>query len=181
MSALLTPKMCEEAWEIILPSIKYAADTGLINKYAGTIVVLDPTVSGTVRLSPAQDNYGVVFTATIDPDYECAKKYRDFAHFKAQQTWRTGLSGRQLREQPWHYQEPSNRNPGDLKWAGAINHCGIIVAFSGVQEAYDEWISYMMATQLVARCHVLMADIMSNDDSFIDRGRRNPSTLRQDD
>lgn len=152
MSALLTEEVCQHAWESIMEDVVMTAfSKHTIKRYAGTIVVVDPDCH-TYGFQP-------LFVADVDPRAQGAKQYHEFAVAKAKAAHRTGLSGRELQNRPHFYKRPlGNPNnplsePGDTKYAGAVIHEGLIVAFSGVQQYYDEWIALTFAGLLVAKCH----------------------------
>lgn len=172
MSALLTEEMCQRAWDVIFTAVEQAAHLNVTNKYAGVLVVLDPTLEYAPSLH-AKDHY--LFMKVIRRMDPKADVYRDIAFAKAQLSWRTGRSSRDIQQNAPHlYQEPVNQDPGDVKWGGSIVREGLVVAFSGVEAVYDEWIAGMMADLLIAMCRHEMTKpdgIMSSDNSFIDRNR----------
>ena len=168
MSALLTPEMCHKAWYTIEVAVDAAADDGMINKFAGTIVVLDPTSGGNADSS-------VLFKKTLSRDHENAAKYEEFALAKARLSHRTGRSSRDIQVNAPHlFKEPYSHEVGDLKWGGSVVREGLIVAFSGVEAVFDEMIAGWMADALIAMCRHEMTrpdGIMASDDSYIDRNR----------
>lgn len=152
----ITQATCEMAWRtMVFPSLAPLADLGIINKYAGCIVVLDPNSS----------EFAVLFSATINgenDDYIFDK----IAHAKARISHRTGLSSSLVQTQyPHLYTE------GDTKWGGStVDGVGLVVAFSGVQAVYDEMISEWMASAIRALCRNEMTKkggVMDSEDSFL--------------
>lgn len=175
MSALVTRELCVKAWEVVQPLIASAHAEGVINKRAGTIVVLDPTLdyAPSLRISSV-----AIFMDHVDQTYMDWQKYREIAEAKAMLSFRTGLSSRDVQQLAPHlYKEPINDEKGDVKWGGSVVRDGLVVAFSGVQAEYDEWISGVMADLLIAMCRRQMTapdGYMAADSSFIDAGRHHP-------
>lgn len=151
--------MCSIAWCCIEPAINEMFSCRVTNKFAGTIVVLDPT-----------DTNRFLFTASIESDYtrnnpDDAKKYARFAAHKAELTARTGMPSRVVQQTAPHL-----LTNGDIKWGGSVIRDGLIVGFSGVQAVYDEMFAGMMAEVLIAMCRDAMTKpggIMASDYSHI--------------
>jgi len=161
--------MCQVAWSIMLPSVKEAAELGVTNKFAGVIVVLDPTKYEYPSDELTEED--VLFTGTAWTSEEHrgnADKYRQIALAKAKVAWRTGLPSREVQQNaPFLYMD------GDTKWGGSVERNGLVVAFSGVQAVFDEWIAASMAELLIAMCRHEMTKpdgVMDADDSFIAGG-----------
>ena len=152
-SALLTAEMCARAWDILLPAIARAAETGVINKFDSTILVLDPTVQyregGLISDALLFANRVMVYE---DADHDRSPTiYDTVATEKAMLSWRTGLSSREVQQSAPHLYQRA-----DVKWAGSVVRNGLVVSFSGVQAEFDEWISGMMADLLDAMCRYAM-------------------------
>lgn len=150
----LTEEICEQAWNVVYDGIHAAANNVITNKLAGTIVVLHP-VDGTK-----------IFEQTIDSNgrHDDAK-YRRLAHAKAHLTRRTGMASREVQQRAPHLLQYS-----DVKWGGSTVRDGLIVAFSGVQAAYDEMIAEWMTSAIIAMCRHEMTregGVMDADYSFI--------------
>ncbi len=134
----LSHEICQQAWELVLPAIRNAAETGVTNKLAGTIVVLYPGTDVPV------------FTAQIDPDQD--QKYVEIASKKALLSARTGMPSSVIQQQCPHLYEI-----GDTKWGGStVMPGGIVVAFSGVQAVFDEMIAEWVASAIRAICRYEM-------------------------
>ncbi len=154
MSALLTGKMCLKAWEAVEAAVVVAADTGIANKCAGTVVVLDPQTDEPL------------FAADVDVKHPDAEKYRVIAHAKAELSARTGMSSRDVQQNAPHLYED-----GDVKYGGSVWRDGLVVAFSGVQAVIDEAFAGMMADLLVGMCQdkvTRKGGIMDSDLIFIE-------------
>lgn len=148
-SALLTHDMCVKAWDIILPSIARAAEVGLTNKFDGTLLVLDPTIQYRHGVSVIND--AILFTRRVIVS-STPTVYDNVVEEKAEVSWRTGRSSREIQQTAPHlYQED------DVKWGGSVVRDDLIVSFSGVQAEFDEWIAGMMADLLIAMCRNAMS------------------------
>lgn len=154
----LSPKICHRAWVITEQSVLQAADMGVTNKTAGTIVVVYP------RVDP-NDDFTMVYNADIDAMHENSLKYTKIAVAKARISWQTGLSSRQVQQDaPFLYREDM------AKWGGSVIENGLIVAFSGVQAIFDEAIAGTMLRWIVALCQnemVKEGGVMEMDTNFI--------------
>ncbi|WP_084104439.1 hypothetical protein [Demequina sp. NBRC 110056] len=129
----VTEETCEIAWSMILPAIEKAYADGLTNGLRGTIIVLDPA-------EPEVDN--PVFVAHVgEPD----SAFLTNVEGKVKVTIRTGLDSSRVRQD-----FPHLYRAGDIKYPGAINREGLIVAFSGVQGDFDEMICEWMVAALRA-------------------------------
>ncbi len=142
----LTSATCAEAWRITRASINQAFSEGTINKFAGTIIVLDP------------HNGEVLFEAHANRDHLKHELYAKIALAKARVSWKTGLPSRVVQQEAPHlYQE------GMTKWGGAVIEHKLVVAFSGVQAVFDEAISWTMLSWIFAICR----DEMTKDDGVM--------------
>lgn len=181
MSALLTQPMCERAWDVVLPAIRAAADDGVINKRAGTIVVLDPTMAYAPGVRVSSVAVYMEHVSLVYPEWD---KYQKLAEAKAMLSWRTGRSSHDVQQNAPHlYLEPQNADDqGDIKWGGSVVRDGLVVAFSGVQPEYDEWIADTMAGLLIAMCRREMTKpdgIMEAGSNFVTgEAQHIPSILR---
>ena len=134
----ISEDVCGFAWhKMVLPAIAPMAELGIINRYAGCIIVVDPYFPGFTPL----------FTATINGEND-DYIYMRIAEAKARVSHRTRLSSSLVQTQyPYLYKE------GDTKWGGStVDAGGLVVAFSGVQAVYDEMIAEWMASAIRALC-----------------------------
>lgn len=154
MFAGITAEICRVAWQICLPSVTTAANMGVTNKRAGTVVVLDPW-SG-----------DVLFQARVDDDHPDKEKYDEIALAKAVVSWQTGLDSRKVQQDAPHLYQP-----GMTKWGGSAVENKLVVAFSGVQAVFDEGISWMMLNWIISFCQNEMTKqdgVMASEGSFIE-------------
>lgn len=145
--------ICQLAFEASLPAIKAAAEMGLINKYAGTLVVLDPH-SG-----------DVLFEQVVNEAHESRDKYTEIALAKARVSWETQLPSRVVQQTAPHLYQA-----GMTKWGGAVIEYKLVVAFSGVEAVYDEAIAWMVLSWILGICRHEMTKpegVMAGDSSFI--------------
>jgi hypothetical protein len=149
----VTPYICQLAFEMCRPAIQVAADMGIINKFAGTLIVLDPNTGD------------VLFEKVINETHPSAGMYTGIARAKARVTWETSLPSRVVQQEAPHlYQE------GMTKWGGAVIEHKLVVAFSGVEAVFDEAISWMILSWIFGICRHEMTKpegVMAQDFSFI--------------
>lgn len=175
-----TAEHCNIAWKTIVPSFEKAYNGGLLNKLAGTIVVLRPAGQTGMPTKPnirlwlaealmwAEENLDcynnpslkelasrVLFIGCVGDEPEA--KYTYFALMKALVAERIGMSSGDIGTvAPWLMQ------PGDCKFRGAAHENGLTIGFSGVQAVYDEAFAFMMLVLIQAMLReeyaVLMAD-----------------------
>lgn len=162
----ISDRLCEDAWSLLYPTLREAADTGVTNKFAGCIVVLDPRA--TYRGQPTVEDV-VLYTSSIhmpEPD-DANDKYVRIAMAKAYVTFKHRMPSAVVQQRyPYLYED------GDTKWGGStITPGGLIVAFSGVQAHFDEMIAEMLASIITALCRDGMLNkdrgVMFQDTSFI--------------
>lgn len=132
----LTPEICARAWDALLPSLRHAADTGLVRDYLG----------GLALLNPASPDGPPLFTAHIG---EGGEEFVAYAEAKARVAHRTGVDTTTMRDlMPHLYQ------PGDIKWPGGVVRDGLAVGFSGVEGEYDQMIAEWFISAVRAICRV---------------------------
>lgn len=149
----LSKEVCQQAWDMIYPSIAHAANHCITNKHAGTMVV--------ARQARADNTF--FFHVSVKGSDE---KYLSIATQKAELSLRTGLPSSVVQHQyPYLYQE------GDTKWGGStVLPGGVVVAFSGVQAVYDEMFAEMMASAIKGLCRYEMVKphgVMSHESAII--------------
>ena len=164
----ITKDVCVAAWDIILPNIHSASLANLVNKFAGTFVVLDPRVTYT---SQTIEEMPVLFKVSIINDSaELMAKYEEIALAKAYITFKRRMPSAIVQQRfPYLY------NEGDTKWGGStITEGGLIVAFSGVEAYGDEWFSELMASTITFLCRRGMLNkndgVMTLESGFIGEG-----------
>ena len=150
----LTSEICKVAWEISLEAVEKAAHKGVINKWAGTLIVLNP------------HDGEVLFRAQVNPQHPMADMYDEIALAKARVSWETGLPSRQVQ-----LDAPHLYRPGMTKWGGAVVKNGLVVSFSGVQAVFDEATSWTVLNWILALCQYEMVrpgGVMDGESSYIE-------------
>lgn len=123
MSLYLTPETAARAADRIRPLIlERIGSTEVGERKTFCYVVLNPT-DGSILY---QETLGEKDKSKWGHNYE------DIALRKARQSWRTGLTGSQLRSSPWLYED------GDVPFAGGVVEFRLAVGGSGFQGALDE-------------------------------------------
>ncbi len=150
----LNRDICKSAWDICRPALVASAQRSITNKLAGTIVVLSP-ITGEL-----------LFSESVNTTHPDKKKYDEIALAKAQVSWATGLTSRQVQQYAPHLYQP-----GMTKWGGAVIENKLVVAFNGVQAVFDEAIAWMVLNWVLAICQNEMTKpggVMASGSSFID-------------
>lgn len=151
---ILTHEICIRAWAITKQAALEAATTGITDKQAGTIIVLNPW-DGTI-----------LFEERLNEAHPRKTKYDTVARAKAQVSRDTGLSSRDVQQNAPHLYTDSM-----TKWGGAVIENKLVVAFSGVQAIFDEAIAATMLRWVVALCQYEMTrpeGVMEADGDYID-------------
>lgn len=86
-----------------------------------------------------------------------------FAAAKARQCARTGMVGRTLlRDAPWLI------SAGDTRYVGGVIENDLVVAASGVQDHFDEMISWMVLSVIQGLCRDEVSKIEDDDPEFFE-------------
>ena len=152
--AVITLKICQTAWAIAKPAAVEAAQRGVTNKLAGTIIVLDPR-DGTV-----------LFEERLNESHPNKEKYDAIARAKTLVSRDTGLPSRYVQQDAPHLY-----SVGMTKWGGSVVENKLVVAFSGVQAIFDEAIAATMLRWVVALCQYEMTrpeGIMEAEGDYIE-------------
>jgi hypothetical protein len=145
----LTHDLVEEAVRIVLPTVEHFLQSertgGRPNLY---LVVLEPRSENVL--------YEIAFG-----DGKSIWKYEfdQFALAKARQCMRTGMVGRNvLRDAPWLVK------PDDTRYVGGVYENGLVVAASGVQDHFDEMISWLVLSTIQGLCRDEVSKIDDDND-----------------
>lgn len=176
----LTEEHCRMAWRIVKPSIKEAHKAGLLNKHAGSVVVLRPGGQTGEASKFVQDQLTCALAWGNNPDDpsleevadrvlfisrvgdQIEDKYTYFALKKALLADRVGMPSGDVRHlAPWRMQ------PGDIKHQGGVTENGLTIGFSGVQSEYDEAIAWTMVSWLQAITRREMAALVASDHTSV--------------
>ncbi len=141
----LNQEICAQAWAMVDAAIARGAADGIINKYTGTLVVLDPVA----------DDGSILFTAQASDEND---RTLEFATGKARLVHRVRRDSSQLRT---HF--PHLYAPDDIKYPGGIIRDGLIVAYSGVQGEADEMIAEWFVSAVRGICRLEWAGAEGGD------------------
>jgi len=143
-SFLLTAEMVEKAINMVSPAIMAAMDNGTLEGHDLHIVVMDP---GLRPHDVADAHEAILYQRSFGVPANWTCPYNDFARAKPFASWRTGLPTSVIcQTMPYLLKE------GDTLYHGSAVLDGIVVGTSGVQEWFDEWVSYLVATTCRALC-----------------------------
>lgn len=145
-TALWNEMVVLKAFELVRPVFDRLVEMGLTGGRKTLCVV--------VLNAPENDRVFAQVVWGEDDASSWPVPYDDFAREKAKVTARTGMVGRTLqREAPWLYKMH------DSLYAGGIIENGLVVAASGLQDYWDEAISWMVLDAIQALCRGEMADL----------------------
>lgn len=174
----LTEELCQEAFDLIRPSLGVAMDNGPFNRSQGHLVVVNPSIPWEPKYKSWDSVDGahffeaILFEADLGDPGEWEFRFADVARAKAFASWKTGLTTHEIQQiAPYLYQEGWTKHGGS-----AVAPGGFVVAFSGVQGYFDRMIAEWMISACRAVCMHRMHDktdgVMSAADiDFL--GRRN--------
>ncbi len=154
-SFLLTAEIVEKAINMVLPAITTAMDNNILGGHDLHIVVMNPGV----RPHEVRDAHeAILCERSFGVQAKWNYPYKDFARAKAFASWRTGLPTGVIRQvMPYLLKEK------DTLYYGSAVLDGIVVGTSGVQEWFDEWVSYLVAATCRALCIEAMQGMLEND------------------
>lgn len=166
----LTAQICQQAFDLILPSIQAAARNGTTNKLAGHFVVLNPAVPYEAKYNDAtrtgEFDELVLWQQDINPNSPELAKYTAIAEAKALTSFQTGLPSHLVQ-----VQYPSLYLPGMTKWGGSavagVGPVKLIVSFSGVQWNFDQMFSEWLLSAIQALCLQEMRAVMASENPMI--------------
>jgi hypothetical protein len=170
----LTNEMCVNAFEIACNGLYVAYDLGVANKYAGTIVVINPFIlpssSDPSMVDLDEVRRAALFISRVNEAHADVEKYDELALVKARDMWVLnhffGITSNRDIQQNY----PHLYRPGMTKWHGGTCRDGIVIGFSGVQGNYDEAMVEMVSTWLTAMCREEMTKpdgVMASDSAYI--------------
>lgn len=154
----VTPELCKQAFDLILPAVKQTCESGTANRYAGTFVVLSPlarAAAATWAAEALKAGYlhelpveTIMFEAQIGtPEANAEADFQAWARGKALVSLLTGLPSARVQQ---HY--PHLYLPGLILWDGSTVRDGLVVAFSGAEGWFDEMFSEWLASAIVGLC-----------------------------
>lgn len=145
----LTRELVSEAVEILRPTIEaFLQSTRTGGRPNLHLVVLQPGEAVFLYETSFGNN-----PRTWKHDFD------DFARAKALICQRTGLVGRTvLNDAPWLLKK------GDTRYVGGVIENGLVVAVSGVQDHFDEMISWLVLSTIQGLCRDEVAKIDDDKD-----------------
>jgi hypothetical protein len=169
----INEEMCRKVFAVLCATLKAAVDEQIANKYAGTLIILNPfavpSSNDPAEVTLAEVREAALFMKRITDDHENYIKYDELAAKKARDLWVLrhlgARSSRDIQQNLSHLYRP-----GMIKYSGGTCRSGIVIAFSGVQPDFDEAISETADAWLTALCRWEMNKpdgIMASKDSSI--------------
>lgn len=171
----ITSQSCADAFRIACRSLSEAADMKVANKYAGTLVVVNPFAVPSSfdpsKVGLEEVRQSALFERRVREDYEDAAKYDVIALTKVRDLWvlrhllGPNFTGRDIQQN-----FPHMYRSGMTKWHGGICRAGVPMAFSGVQGNFDEAFTMTVAVWLEAGAREEMTRIggvMAGQSSYI--------------
>ncbi len=154
-SYLLGADRARKAVDMVRPAILAAMESGLMKRKDLHIVIMNPAMR---PFEVYYEHDAILYEESFGDKKKWARDYAKFAQAKAIISWRTGLPTHLVRETMPYLLKASGSWSDTPYWGSAVLH-GIVVAASGAQSWYDEWVSYMVA----AACRALCIDAMQEE------------------
>ncbi len=150
MSFILTEDIARRAVAIARPTIEEVLGSDLVDGRANLhLVVLDP------------DNGRAIYEESFGDKATWQHPYDKIAQAKASLCWHNERVGRSIQnDAPWLYER------GDTRYAGGVFENGLVVAASGLQDYFDEMISWMVVSAIQALCRDVIAKIPDDAPDF---------------
>ncbi|MBI2195854.1 MAG: hypothetical protein HYU48_02310 [Candidatus Levybacteria bacterium] len=151
MSHLLTVELAKQAIDLVRPAISAVLGSGLTGGRPNLhLVILNP---GTDRILH-EESFGEEKRSWEYP-------FDEYARAKALLCQRTGIVGRTVqRDAPWLYEEL------DTRYVGGVIENGLVIAASGVQDHFDEMISWWILSAIQGLCRDAIALTADAPDFF---------------
>ena len=160
VSFLLGADKARKAIDMVRPAILAAMESGQLKHKTIHIVIMNP---GTRPGDVEDEEDAILYEESIGDPATWERDYNLIARAKAIASWRTGLPTHVLRETMPYMLVASESASDTPYWGSAVLH-GMVVAASGVQSWFDEWVSYMVAAACRAICiGVMQEEILKND------------------
>lgn len=147
MSYILTTNLAREAVGLVRPVIANLLGSELTGGRSNLhIVILDPETGDPIY----EKSFGDRSTWCIP--------YDSIARSEAQIAYRTQMVVRTVRgDAPWLYES------GDTRYVGGAVENQLVVAASGLQDHFDEMISWMVLSAIQALCRDYIAKVSSTE------------------
>ena len=160
VSFLLGVDKAKKAVDMVRPAILAAMESGLTKRKDLHIIIVNP---GTRPGDVENGEDAILYEESFGDPSKWQHDYAAIDRAKAIASWRTSLPTHVLRE-TMPYLLVASENGSDTPYYGSAVLHGMVVAASGVQPWFDEWISYMVAAACRAICiGVMQEEILKND------------------
>ena len=153
-SYLLSSERAKQAIDMVLPAIREAMESDLLKRRHLHIVIMNPATPPHM-VENGEEAILCEYSLGLPAKWE--NDYKSIARAKAIASWRTGQPTHALRE-TMPYLMVANEEHADSPYFGSAVLLGMVVAASGVQPWFDEWISYMVAAACRALCIAAMQE-----------------------
>ncbi len=155
MAGFLTEEMLsgqEGALQIDRPSIEWMMTNDVIKRSQGSLVVLDPTIPWNPQCKGPDDPFFkeevVLFTYFFGDHEDWEHDFDKHALAKAYASWKTGLPSIRIQQElPYLFEKGMSKYGGS-----AVGPGNLIVAFSGVEQWFDEMTAEMMVPAIKGVC-----------------------------
>ncbi len=150
LSFILTKDIAQRAVAIVRPTIEGILGSGLTDGRSNLhLVVLDP------------DNGRSLYEESFGEKTTWQHPYDEIALAKASLCWHNEMVGRNVqKDAPWLYER------GDTRYVGGVFENGLVAAASGLQDYFDEMISWMVVYAIQALCREVIAKIPNDAPDF---------------
>lgn len=156
----ITQEVCSVAFDIQLAAFQSANRKGVTNRFAGTLVVVNPHATPSSPEAAIKEIDGnVLFARRVDRDYAQASRFDELALSKAAVLWTLRpVLGANFTTRDVQQNYPHLYLPGMVKYGGGVCRNGVVYAFSGVQANYDEAFALGVAVWVEAMCREAMVN-----------------------
>ncbi|OHA20740.1 MAG: hypothetical protein A2849_01650 [Candidatus Taylorbacteria bacterium RIFCSPHIGHO2_01_FULL_51_15] len=160
VSYLLGADKARKAVDMVRPAILAAMESGLLKRKDLHIVIMNPCTRPH-EVESMED--AILYEESFGDKEKWKDDYEGIAQAKAIASWRTGLPTHVLRETMPYLLQADEDHADTPFWGSAVLH-GVVVAASGVQSWFDEWVAYMVAAACRALCIGVMQEEILKDD-----------------
>lgn len=147
MSYILSRFLIKRAVDIVRPTILKILGSYSVDKRLNLhLVVLEPNTPE------------ILYEESFGDKTKWQKPYDQIALSKARLCQRTSMVTRNVQnDAPWLYEGD------DTRYVGGVIENGLVVSASGLQDYFDEMISWMVLSAIQALCREFIAKISEND------------------
>lgn len=146
---LVTPLLVKEAIQLVVPAIDFGIKTELFKRPDFHVVVVNPVISAQQYATQQdwEDAGGILYEESFGSLKDCRSKYAPIARSKAWLSARWGMSTHKL--QALH---PHLLQGGDTVYGGSAARYGLVVAVSGLQAHFDQFVAGCILEAIYALC-----------------------------